>query len=192
LAEDADFTKSFELLYENALVELDASARRGDVSDFEERARLLLLLPVRRKETSLKLENLYQQRGHFQELIQGTLADIRGVVGEGPDGRTVHMDVADRLESAQLASALLRAWAARQEGPKATEAFEELRSVLSGCFGIEMKGNAGDTDTYNSRLHEFANREPFATRVRLLHPWVECSSGRTVKVLIKALVKPER
>jgi len=191
LAEDDEFSSLFETLYRKSLQQLDMLASEGAVSDFEELARVLLEVGVKKKETRIKLESLFAQRGRFQEGIQQAFANVLGLLQEAQLGPEIHLDVADRLETTQLGSALLRACAARDEGPKANEVFAELCSILKNFFGIELRGTAGDVDTYNPRLHELAHGERPTPRVRLLHPWVECSSGPTVRILIKALVKGE-
>jgi len=85
---------------------------------------------------------------------------------------------------------MLRCWAARNDGPKAKDAFEELRSVLSSFFGLDLRGNVGDVDTFNPRLHEFAYGEKQSSEVELIRPWVEYVAGEDTHVIIKALVKP--
>lgn len=191
LAEDDEFSKSFDMLCQRSLERLDMLAGEGAISDFEEWARVLLDLPAKKKEAQVKLESLFLQRGRFHEGIQQALANVLGLPQEAKPAPEIRLDVADRLETTQLGSALLRAWAAKDEGAKANEVFVELGLVLKNFFGIELRGNAGDAGTYNPRLHELAQGERPTPRVRLVHPWVECSSGPTVRVLIKALVKGE-
>ena len=191
LAEDEEFSQSFEILCGKASEELTTLADDGLVSEFKESAEILLDLASKKTETHAKLERLFEQRGRFHETVQRAIAEVLGLPQETQSGPEISLPLADKVETTQLASALLRAWAAKDEGAKANDAFKELQSILRSFFGIELKGNAGDLQVYNPRLHEFAPGVRPTSEVKLLHPWVECSSGTTVRVVIKALVRGE-
>lgn len=191
LEHDAEFSRSFEILRQQSLHALSESAERGNASQFRQLASSLLAFAVFKKDATEKLKQLHEERGRFQESVQTELAELAGVPKPDVSLTTeIKTSVSDAVQTTQLASALLSAWMAREEGPKAKELFEELRSILQNFFGLKLRGNVGETGKYNPRLHEFAYGESKGEQVSLVRPWVEIVGGDgTVKVAMKALVK---
>jgi hypothetical protein len=89
-----------------------------------------------------------------------------------------------------LASALVAAWLAKEDGPKARDAFEELRSVAGNFFALQLHENASQIEDYNPRIHELVMGARPSARVRLLGPWVEYSRQSVSRVILKAPVEP--
>jgi len=100
------------------------------------------------------------------------------------------LDDEDSLRTVQLASALVAAWVAREDGPRASDVFEELRSVAGNFFNLQLHEKVGSTEEYNPRIHELILGAKSSNRVRLLGPWVEYSRQNVSKVILKAPVEP--
>lgn len=189
LAQDPTFVETIDAVWEKCVEEIEFLATRGNVADLDQWARAAVRAPMRRKDTKAKLENLYADRGRFDESIQYTLADILGHRREGQPLRTIPIDEGETIQTGQLASVLLQAWSAKDEGPRAKEAFEQLQSLLSNFFGLTIRGKLGDIEPYNPRIHELCPGEDARARVRLLRPRVELARLGTSRVILKALVQ---
>jgi hypothetical protein len=122
--------------------------------------------------------------------MQGALRMVTGEPAEESSATAIQVDDQDSVQTVQVASALFAAWAAKQDGSKAKEAYEELKSVAANFFGLELHGDIGEIEEYNPRIHELILDAKPSTRIRLLGPWVEFSRQTTSKVILKAPVEP--
>lgn len=185
-----EYHSALDALITRAEERLRQLAVDGALSEFQSWAEVLRRLPFGEARLSETLKALYSERAQFQDAVQRSIRELLGIGGI-PEGQGVFTSKgADSLQAVQLGAVMLRSWAARNEGPKAKDAFEELRSVLRGFFGLELRGNEGDVDSFNPRVHEFAYGEKQSSRVELIRPWVEYVAGDDARVIIKALVKP--
>src|SRR5208282_3949119 len=92
----------------------------------------------------------------------------------------------------QLASALISAWNARNDGPAALESFNLFSSVAEKFFNLTIAGEVGSTSEYRRSANEAMGNDAILveTQVQIVRPWVEWDSGEGKRILIKALVKP--
>ena len=133
-----------------------------------------------------ELARLHGIRARYQKNVQGLLTRLAGLSeADSSPSFEISIDDSDALHVTQLASTLVRAWSAKDEGSKANEAFEELKAVLADFFGIEIKGAVGSIEAFNSRVHEFPLGERSASRVKVIRPWVQISRPQTSRILIK-------
>jgi hypothetical protein len=192
-ADDAEFDRAVQDLLTSALSRIEQLSESGDAKNVERLADSLHRLPASSQQLKSELEKLQSIRARFPKNIQDLLTKLT----EFPETETlagieIPADDPDALQVTQLASALVRSWSARDEGPKSNEAFEELRVVLADFFGIEMKGDVGTREPFNPRVHELAPGESSAREVELMRPWVQISNAQTSQIVIKALVVPAR
>jgi hypothetical protein len=189
LEQDETLTQCLRAVEERSLQKLKTIAMAGDVLSFERWGHAVLESSSDASKAKAELEAMFREGARYSEPIQKAfrnLLDASGFEGKAPG---ISLEAGESIQTSQLASALLRAWNARDEGQKAREAFEELRSVLSRFWGIKLGGEVGATEAYNPRVHEFVHGEIPGSVVQLIRPWVEVSQDGKVSVLIKALVR---
>ena len=187
--DDPEYDSATQHLLSSAHARLEVLAEAGDDRTLERLAHTLKRTPNDSQRLKTELERLFGIRARYQKNVQALLTKLVGL----PDTETstsfeLSSNDADALHVTQLASALVRAWSAQEEGPKAKESFEELRVVLADFFGIEIVGAVGSVESFNSRVHEFPLGERSASRIRVVRPWVQISSSQPSRILIKALV----
>jgi hypothetical protein len=187
--DDPEYDSAVQHLLSSALASLEQLAEAGDDKALERLHSSLERVPNDSHRLKAELERLLASRARYPKNVQALLTRLAGLP-ETESSTTFELSTSDpdALHVTQLASALVRAWSARDEGPKAKESFEELSVVLADFFGIEMMGAVGSVESFNSRVHEFPLGERTATRVRLVRPWVQISSSQPSRILIKALV----
>jgi|SRR5580704_18469640 hypothetical protein len=186
---DPEYDRATQHLLSSAHARLDELAEAGDDRTLERLAHTLKRAPVDPQRLKTELERLFGIRARYQKNVQALLTKLVGLPeAEVSTSFELSSNDADALHVTQLASALVRAWSAREEGPKAKESFEELRVVLADFFGIEIVGAVGSVESFNSRVHEFPLGERSASRIRLVRPWVQISGSQPSRILIKALV----
>lgn len=91
----------------------------------------------------------------------------------------------------QLATTLINAWEARNDGPRAMDAYNLLSSVLKKYFNLWLSTNVGEITFYNRTAHEPFEEKTIAenAKIIIIRPWVEWQSPEKKTILIKALVK---
>jgi len=188
LSREHEFAEAFGTVWRSALDQIQAVATTGMLSTFDEWAEVMTRISFKLRDFTEALQVLYSDRGRFEGRIQRRIGELLGVQQDAAGMADLAFESPDSIRTTQLASALLRAWDAREEGNKATEAFEELRSILSSFFKIELRDNVGEVEKFNSQIHELAYGERPQPNVRLIRPRVEVDTGENVKVLIKSLV----
>lgn len=187
--DDIPFQSAVQRLFSSAHSKLGYLAEAGDEKNLEALFRSLERFPSSSQQLKTEVEQLYGIAARYQKNVQLALSRMTGIA-QAESSPVLQIGAADpeALHVTQLASALVRAWSAREEGPKTNEAYEELRVVLADFFGIEIKGSVGSVETFNSRVHEVQLGDKPSGRVRLIRPWVQMSDSQTSKILIKALV----
>lgn len=187
--DDPEYDSATQFLLSSAHARLEELAEAGDDRTLERLAHALKRAPNDSQRLKSELERLFGIRARYQNNVQALLTKLVGLPEvEVSTSFELSSNDADALHVTQLASALVRAWSAREEGPKAKESFEELRVVLADFFGIEIVGAVGSVESFNSRVHEFPLGERSASRIRLIRPWVQISGSQPTRILIKALV----
>jgi hypothetical protein len=89
----------------------------------------------------------------------------------------------------QLASVLLKAWAARNDAQSSGEIFEKLAWVLEDFFFLRLRNSVGEKENYDPRFHEFQQGEAPTSTVEIIRPGVERLDPAETGMVIKALVK---
>jgi hypothetical protein len=187
--DDLEFDTAVQHLMSSAHARLEQLAEAGDDEALERLERSLERVPRNSQRLKAELDRLLSNRVRYPKNVQALLTKLAGLPEtESSANFEISTDDANALHITQLASTLVRAWSARDEGPKAKEAFEELTVVLADFFGIEIKGFVGSVESFNARVHEFPLGEKTASRVKLVRPWVQISGSQPSRILIKALV----
>jgi len=190
IADNAEFLNDFQKLLTKSIDRCEELLRQGIVSEFEELSGAVAELPAAKNDLTAKMSKLYLQKARFPVAIQDALRKVLGETTEAPSTPKIQVDDEDSVQTVQLASALVAAWTAKDDGSKAKEAFEELKSVSANFFGLELHGSASQIEDYNPRIHELILGKKPGNRVRLLGPWVEFSRQTRSKVILKAPVEP--
>jgi hypothetical protein len=190
IADNMEFSNDFQKLLTKSIDRCEELVRQGIVSEFEELSGAVAELPGARNDLTAKMSKLHLQKARYPVAIQDALGKVLGQTTEAPTTPKIQVDEEDSVQTVQLASALVAAWAAKDDGSKAKEAFEELKSVAATFFGLELHGGASEIEDYKPRIHELTLGKKPGTRVRLLGPWVEFSRQTRSKVILKAPVEP--
>jgi len=171
---------------------LEVAATRAEIDDFRKLLQVLTDFPARKGEKDEVIAHLFEDRARFDTAISRILWEA--VEGNLTPAVTVRLAPSSEPTQAdlQLATALLRAWAARDDGPNAREAYEQLRSALESFFSLRLRDHVGETQEYNPRLHEFGFGESPSSKVEVVRPSVDLVQAGEVGVVVKALVKPSR
>lgn len=171
---------------------LERCAARGEINDFSALLRALLELPTKEPEKEELIKRLLENRGRYDPAISRVVS--AQFLDAGPTQITIEFAPGSEpaAETVRLATALLAAWAARADGQRASEAYEELRSALESFFSLRLLDCVGQIQDYNPREHEFAFDEMPASRVEVLRPAVELVRQDKSQVVVKAVVKAVR
>jgi len=95
----------------------------------------------------------------------------------------------DSPDVRQAASLLLLLFDQSGSGVVSNEIFDRFRSLCERHFKLFLRGEVGQTVTFDSRLHETPGQQ--TRRVRLVRPWVECYNPPQSRVVIRAIVESE-
>jgi hypothetical protein len=171
--------------------QLQNRAAGGDPSAFTAYAELLLRVRLSQGGAKERLAHMWSDRAVFQPAIQRALMLLLEIDDTSPLDSPFDANDPASVKKGQLASVLIRSWVAAKTSTQAQEAFDELTSVLSGFFGIHIKGSAGEIVAFNPEIHELGSLHGDPPgMVRTIRPRVESTEGPIGIVLIKALVEP--
>jgi hypothetical protein len=178
----------WELVQKSLLERIRDYAVKGFSSDLKELIGSIKSLPVPEEFLTSSLKGLWgkdaaQMEFTVQEMIRSEL----GIKTKSARPNIEFVDKSERPEVTLVASALMKAWDAKEEGPKAATAFRSLSDVASRVFHLRLGGAVGTEVNVNPNAHEWFN-EKRSERVKILRPWVEWNDGKNWKVMIKALV----
>jgi hypothetical protein len=190
LRDDPQFEERFLDLTTRSIDRCEELARQNLTTEFLEWTAVLSKIPGASDALKRRISPLHSQKARFSESMQDALGSAIGNSPEATRTPIIHLAEEDSVQTVQLASALISAWVAKEEGPKAREAFEELASIAASFFGLQLQGNPGEIEEYNPRIHELVRGTAPAPRVLLLRPWVEFSRHARSKVILKASVEP--
>ncbi len=191
LSSDANFRSSAEELLERAIQDVEGFGLEGRVEEFEQCVNAVRTVPINQGQIESRLEAWHETASRFPEEIQGRLKSLLGMSDPVTQALPIAIDQADSVQTTQLATVLLRAWDAKEEGPNAKEVFEQLSSVLDLFFEIRLRGTVGETEKYNPRIHEMGFGERPTQRIKVVRPWVEFSDQGVATVVIKAIVQSQ-
>ncbi len=191
LGTDTDFTAALGHVWKKAVLDVEGMGIEGKTSEFEQWATTLRDLPFNREETQSTFEAWNRDASRFPPSTQPILKNLLGIAPAGVGYLELTVDQSAAVQTTQLASILLQLWDARDEGPKAREAFAQLQSVLEGFFGIRLGGTVGDVENYNPRIHEMSYGDKKTATVKLLRPWVELSHHGRADIIVRAVVKSQ-
>lgn len=106
------------------------------------------------------------------------------------DQLTPDLDVATDVNLERIATLLLGAWEARNEGQKALHLFDLFGSMSRTAFRLSLAGQQGDTVPFDPAVHEVSSGTALQGQlVSIQRPWVQWNEGGVVRIVIKALVK---
>ena len=173
-----------------AIRQLEIAAKQMEIDEFHNLLQALQDLPSNERETQQSFEQLFNERAGLDPAITKILADAVGA-DDGSQLISVRTTAGSGWSPAtvQLASALLKAYSARTEGPHAQEAYEELKSVFEDFFYLRLRDFVGEIQDYNPTLHEFGFEDSPSSRVEVIRPLVESLKPDDVGVVVKSLVR---
>jgi len=136
-----------------------------------------------------KIERLYHYQPRFDDAILKVLSEFADV--ETSPSITIRYAAGGEPKAGtmQLASVLLKAWAARNDGQSSKETYEQLAWVLEQFFSLRLRDCVGERQEYDPRFHEFESGEAPTSKVEVTRPAVEGLDPAETGMVIKALVK---
>lgn len=191
LEDQPEFQSAYERIVAALIENVRSIAISGIEDEFKSSAQELLRLRLTERRMRDLLYGLNSDRGQLNSRVQIALSELLGLKHEAQSEPDFESVSAPSVQSMQLASALMRSWAAASDSPPAREAFDELSSVMGSFFSLHVRGERGQVAEYNPLIHEVSpSREVKPTLVRVLRPRIEISSNAVTRVVIKALVEP--
>ncbi|MDP2899071.1 MAG: hypothetical protein Q8Q12_21245 [bacterium] len=91
----------------------------------------------------------------------------------------------------RMATMLLAAWDAKDEGRKSQHVFQILSGICRTGFKLSLAGEPGETSPFNPATHQ--SIEPSIRSgviVRIARPRVQWSDGLATRIIIRSLVAP--
>ncbi|MGB9237028.1 MAG: hypothetical protein WCC04_21680 [Terriglobales bacterium] len=108
-----------------------------------------------------------------------------------PDLHSKSIDTASDVNLERMATLLLAAWEARDEGAGARHLFQLFSGICKTAFRLSLAGDPGDTAEFDPAVHEASGGNVMTGgRVRLLRPWVQWGEPPVTRVIVRALVSP--
>ena len=191
LDEQPELRSACDRIVNGVLEQVRRMAISGKEEEFESFARDLVRLRLTEQKAQELLRSLHSDRGQLNGRVQRVLAELLGLKHELPPETDFEGGTAPSVQSMQLASALMRSWAAAGDSAPAKEAFDELSSVVGSFFGLHLNGQPGEVVEFNPVVHELTRSlDEKPSRVRIVRPRIETSGGPVTNVMIKALVEP--
>jgi hypothetical protein len=103
-------------------------------------------------------------------------------------GPTVeYTNPADSPEIKQAATLLLYLFDQQTRSTELQEAFERFQALCEAHFHLFLRGTVGSHTTFDSRLHETAERT--GGELRLVRPWVEWYLPPNARIVIRGIVE---
>jgi hypothetical protein len=91
----------------------------------------------------------------------------------------------------RMATLLLAAWDAKDDGAKAQQLFVLFAGICKTAFRMNLSGEVGSSLVFEAVFHESGEKSILrGERVRLLRPWVEWQEGGVRRVIVRGLVAP--
>ncbi len=189
-SESPPLAAQLSLVRSLAIRQLEIAAKRTEIDEFDNLLQALQDLPFNETETQQVFEQLFNERAKLDPAITKILTYAVGA-DDGPQLISVRTAAGSGWSPAtvQLASALLKAYFARTEGPHAQEAYEELKSVFEDFFHLRLRDFVGEIQDYDPTWHEFSFDDSPSSRVEVIRPLVESLKPDDVGVVIKSLVR---
>ena len=172
-----------------ALTRVESAARRSEIDDFRRLLQALTGSVAQKTEMDQIIERLYHYQPRFDDAILKVLSEFADV--ETSPSITIRYAAGGEPKAGimQLASVLLKAWAARNDGQSSKETYEQLAWVLEQFFSLRLRDWVGERQEYDPRFHEFESGEAPTSKVEVTRPAVEGLDPAETGMVIKALVK---
>jgi len=108
-----------------------------------------------------------------------------------PEIQNKSIDSASGVNLDRMATLLLAAWEAREEGAGSRHLFQLFSGICKTAFRLSLAGNPGDTTQFDPAIHEASGGTILdGGMVRLLRPWVQWGDPPVTRVIVRALVSP--
>ena len=183
------FAAQVSSLRSSAIGLLESAARENAIDDFRSLLHALMGSVGHKRETELVIQRLQKAEppigdaivkvlSEFAEIETAPAVIIRFAGGAEPTTATM-----------QLASVLLKSWAARHDAPSSGETYEKLAWVLQEFFSLRLQNTVGEKQRYDPRFHEFQQGEAPTSTVEIIRPGVERHDAGEPGIVIKAVVK---
>jgi hypothetical protein len=188
--EEDEFGKNLQEIVAIAIKQCESFVRKDSAFEFRELAQAVLRISGAGDKLRRRLIEIYSDRARLSAPVQNALRELLGHAVEPVTFPGIPVDDEDSIQTVQLASALMGVWVARKDSQKSSEAFEEFRSVAKNFFHLHLRGEEGQVEDYNPRVHELIPDAKRSAKVRLLGPWIEFSRQSVAKVILKAPAEP--
>lgn len=110
---------------------------------------------------------------------------------KAPEIQNKNIDSASGLNLDRMATLLLAAWEAREEGGASRHMFQLFSGICKTAFRLSLAGSPGDTSQFDPAIHEALGDTILSGgTVRLLRPWVQWGDPPVTRVIVRALVSP--
>jgi len=101
------------------------------------------------------------------------------------------VDTSSDINLERMATVLLAAWEAKEEGERANSLFRTISGICKTAFRLSLSGEVDEQALFDSQIHESVGSAVLpGQRVKLLRPWVQWSDGVATRIIVRALVAP--
>ncbi len=168
---------------------VESAAKRAEIDDFRRLLQALTGSVAHRMEMDRVIDRLYHEQPRFDDAILRVLSEFADV--ETSPAMTIRFAVGGEPKAGtmQLATVLLKAWSARNDGQSSSETYEQLAWVLEQFFSLRLRDWVGEKQEYDPRFHEFEPGGAPTSMVEVIRPAVEGLGPAEAGMVIKALVK---
>lgn len=172
-----------------AMRRLESVAKKAEIDDVRRLLQALTGSVAHRMEIDQMIERLCHYQPRFDDAILKVLSEFADV--ETSPSITIRYAAGGEPKAGtmQLATVLLKAWAARNDGQSSSETYEQLAWVLEQFFSLRLRDWVGEKQEYDQRLHEFEPGEAPTSTVEVVRPAVEALDPAETGMVIRALVK---
>src|SRR5258707_10899222 len=102
----------------------------------------------------------------------------------------VNIDTDADVNLERMATLLLSAWDAKEEGEKSQHLYKTFSGICRTAFNLVLEGEPGQSASFDPSLHEASGKQVLTGEtVTLIRPWVQWVKGSSVRVIVRALVK---
>jgi hypothetical protein len=184
------FTK-FEYLASLPVQLIPVILTKGCMTDADLISSRIGLIDDERENFRQKVQSLIYEKGVTLPLASRQWAE--SFLG-GP-ARTqmqhVNIDTDADVNLERMATLLLSAWDAKDEGEKSQHLYKTFSGICRTGFNLVLEGAPGRSASFDPSLHEASGKQIMTGEpVTLLRPWVQWMKGSAIRVIVRALVKP--
>ncbi len=180
--------KALQSATEGLVEQVRKTAQMGQLRELQELVRTAKGSPLFQDTLTAALTSLWHNDAAQLDMsTQDVIRSELGLAGKGREATMELVDESEKMEVTLMASALLKAWDAKDDGPKAALAFRSLSETVSKLYNIRLGGTVRSTADFDPNLFEWVH-DKRSKRPRIVRPWVEWNAGKNWRVLIKGLV----